>query len=90
MITVSDLGLQYSGQPLSLIHSYQAIRDYNQGSRYPLSIARGVSYLRDGDRGVKRMSDWKYEADQAMYRHKKQQRARAAQPAETAAAEGRG
>ncbi|MFR8330977.1 MAG: diguanylate cyclase domain-containing protein [Oscillospiraceae bacterium] len=32
----------------------QAIRDYNQGSRYPLSIARGVSYLRDGDRGVKR------------------------------------
>lgn len=56
----------------------QAIRDYNQGSRYPLSIARGVSYLRDGDRGVKRMSDWKYEADQAMYRHKKQQRARAA------------
>ena len=68
----------------------QAIRDYNQGSRYPLSIARGVSYLRDGDRGVKRMSDWKYEADQAMYRHKKQQRARAAQPAETAAAEGRG
>ena len=68
----------------------QAIRDYNQGSRYPLSIARGVSYLRDGDRGVKRMSDWKYEAEQAMYRHKKQQRARAAQPAETAAAEGRG
>ena len=78
IMAVKDMGLD------------QAIRDYNQGSRYPLSIARGVSYLRDGDRGVKRMSDWKYEADQAMYRHKKQQRARAAQPAETAAAEGRG
>ena len=61
-----------------------------------LTVAEGIetpeqlAFLRDGDRGVKRMSDWKYEADQAMYRHKKQQRARAAQPAETAAAEGRG
>lgn len=54
----------------------QAIRQYNQDSRFWLSIARGSSYLRDEAGDIKRMSDWKYEADQAMYRHKKQQRSR--------------
>ena len=54
----------------------EEIRRYNrQGKRYRLSIARGVSYLKDADGKCKRISDWKYEADRAMYRNKKKQKA---------------
>ena len=54
----------------------EEIRRYNlQGNRYRLSIARGVSYLKDADGKCKRISDWKYEADQAMYKNKKKQKA---------------
>lgn len=68
----------------------QAIRQYNQDSRFWLSIARGSSYLRDEAGDIKRMSDWKYEADQAMYRHKKQQRSRRQGSARAAVAGGSG
>ena len=47
-----------------------SIGEYNQAGHYPLSIARGISYLRDEAGAVKRISDWKYEADQAMYADK--------------------
>lgn len=43
---------------------------YNQRNRYKISIARGLSYLRDDDGNLKTISDWKYEADQNMYRDK--------------------
>ena len=43
------------------------IRGYNSGGNRSLSIARGMSYLRDADGCLKRFSDWKYEADQNMY-----------------------
>ena len=43
---------------------------YNQNSRYELSIARGLSYLREKDGSIKTVSDWKYEADQKMYEDK--------------------
>lgn len=55
-----------------------AILSYNNNNRHHLSIARGVSFLRDDKNQIKRMSDWKHEADQAMYLHKKRQRLRAA------------
>ena len=43
---------------------------YNNHSKYKISIARGVSYLRDNEGNLKTISDWKYEADQDMYRDK--------------------
>lgn len=48
---------------------------YNQTHPFPLSIAFGVSLLRDKEGRLKRFSDWKYEADQAMYRDKQAQHA---------------
>ena len=45
----------------------QEITRYNNRSRYKISIARGVSYLRDENGDLKTVSDWKYEADQNMY-----------------------
>lgn len=48
------------------------LRTYNQIGSYPLSIAWGYSFLRDDKGNLKRFSDWKYEADQAMYRNKNQ------------------
>ena len=55
------------------------IEEYNQMGRYPLSIARGISYLRDETGAVKRISDWKYEADQAMYADKNRRQAEEAE-----------
>lgn len=43
---------------------------YNSTSRCILSIARGASYLRDKEGRVKRISDWKYQADEKMYEDK--------------------
>ena len=51
-----------------------AIETFNREARYRLSIARGYSMLRDEDGNIKRVSDWKYEADQAMYLDKKRHR----------------
>lgn len=50
------------------------LRTYNQMGNYPLSLAWGYSLLRDSEGKQKRFSDWKYEADQAMYRNKQQHR----------------
>ena len=49
----------------------QEIIKYNINNRYDLSIARGVSFLKDREGKQKKISDWKYEADQDMYRNKK-------------------
>lgn len=46
------------------------ISEYNKGSRYQLSIARGWSDLRKEDGSWKTVSDWKYEADYRMYEDK--------------------
>ena len=48
----------------------QEILRYNNGSRYKISLARGVSYIRDENADLKTVSDWKYEADQNMYKDK--------------------
>ena len=58
-----------------------AIDAFNLEARYKLSIARGFGLLRDADGHIKRLSDWKYEADQAMYRNKKHQKQAASNPA---------
>ena len=51
----------------------EAILQYNQNARYRLSIACGISMLRDESGRRKRLSDWKYEADQEMYASKRRQ-----------------
>lgn len=48
----------------------QEILRYNNGSRYKISLARGVSYIRDENADLKTVGDWKYEADQNMYKDK--------------------
>lgn len=50
------------------------IQRYNRSGKYPLSIARGMSYLREKDGTLKTLSDWKYQADQKMYENKGRQR----------------
>lgn len=47
---------------------------YNRDSRILLSIAEGGSYLREIDGKIKTISDWKYQADQAMYEDKRRKR----------------
>lgn len=49
----------------------QEIVKYNRNNRYYLSITRGVSFLKDTEGKQKKISDWKYEADQDMYCNKK-------------------
>lgn len=49
------------------------LAEYNRSHRFTLSIALGVSFLRDGEGRIKRMSDWKQEADRNMYLHKRRQ-----------------
>lgn len=56
----------------------EAIARQNRTGKYRLSIARGASLLRDADGHIKRLSDWKYEADQAMYQCKSAQKKAAA------------
>ena len=51
-----------------------SVRLYNQDARHRLSIACGASLLRDEAGRSKRLSDWKFEADQAMYACKRQQK----------------
>lgn len=46
------------------------IEIYNSRNRYKLSVACGISYLRDKSGNLKTISDWKYEADLAMYENK--------------------
>lgn len=46
------------------------LKRYNQMAKYTLEIARGISYLRDENGVLRTFSDWKYEADQKMYRNK--------------------
>lgn len=46
------------------------IREYNRTGIYPLSVAYGMSSLRDDDGQRKHISDWKLEADLRMYRDK--------------------
>ena len=46
------------------------IQMYNKNGRYYMSIARGLSYLRDEKGALKTISDWKYEADLKMYKNK--------------------
>lgn len=48
----------------------QEIHAYNKNSRYRMSIARGLSYLKDEHGEIKAMSDWKAEADLNMYKNK--------------------
>lgn len=48
----------------------EAIRLFNQDSRYCLSISKGWSDLRGEDGLLKTVSDWKYEADSRMYQDK--------------------
>lgn len=43
---------------------------YNQMGGYPLDIARGMCFLRGEDGNLRSISDWKYAADQEMYRNK--------------------
>ena len=65
----------------------EAIGRYNQTARYRLSISRGCSFLLDADGSRKRIGEWKYEADQAMYRYKLRTRgAREMTPEEAAGA----
>lgn len=47
-------------------------RHNRSGSRFKLSIARGMSYLRDTGGSLKSFSGWKYQAGQSMYANKKQ------------------
>lgn len=54
------------------------LAEYNRSHRFTLSISLGVSFLRDQDGRIKRMSDWKQEADQNMYRNKRQRMAQEA------------
>lgn len=49
----------------------QEIIKYNRNNRYYLSITRGVSFLKDTEGKQKKISDWKYEADQDMYCNKR-------------------
>ena len=51
-----------------------SVRLYNQDARHRLSIACGASLLRDEAGRIKRLSDWKFEADQAMYACKRRQK----------------
>ena len=44
---------------------------YNRNNRYYLSIARGVSFLKDTEGNKRRSVIGKYEADQDMYCNKK-------------------
>lgn len=46
------------------------IQTYNKKSRFHMSIARGLSYLKDENGMIKTMSNWKYEADVKMYENK--------------------
>lgn len=48
----------------------EAIREYNDSGERELSIARGFSWLKDNYGMRKRISDWKFEADQKMYKNK--------------------
>lgn len=48
----------------------QEILKYNNSGKRLLSVARGMSRLRDEEGALKRFSDWKYEADQNMYQDK--------------------
>ena len=43
---------------------------FNENSEYKLSFAAGGSYLHDGNGNAKTVSDWKQEADSAMYINK--------------------
>ena len=54
----------------------EAISAHNQNNRWKLSIAWGVSYLRDSAGKLKRTSDWMFEADQAMYAMKSEMKAK--------------
>ena len=51
----------------------ESVRLHNQTARHRISIACGASLLRDELGRSKRLSDWKYEADQAMYACKQRQ-----------------
>lgn len=57
----------------------EAVAIQNSNSRYSLSIAWGVSFLRDESGNVKRTSDWMFEADQEMYKKKKKMKEQMAQ-----------
>ena len=48
----------------------EEIAKQNKDSRFHLSIARGLSFLKDCSGTVKSVSDWKYEADHKMYENK--------------------
>ena len=52
-----------------------ALEQQNATSRWPVSVAWGVSYQRDKKRNVKRSTDWLYEADQTMYEMKMRMKA---------------
>lgn len=48
----------------------EVIQEYNRANRFVLSIARGFSRLKDEQGRRKSISDWKFQADQEMYRNK--------------------
>lgn len=52
----------------------EGVRQHNAGARNRLSVAWGYSCMREENGQIKRMSDWKYEADQAMYVDKKRKK----------------
>ena len=46
------------------------IQNYNMNSKYHISIARGMSWIKQEDGSFQTISDWKYQADQKMYTNK--------------------
>lgn len=50
-----------------------ALDEYNQVGEHQISIARGVSFIKEG-RMLKTVSDWKFEADKRMYDNKRLQK----------------
>lgn len=53
---------------------YKALEEeicrYNSDSQYELSMAKGGSYLREKNGSLKSINEWKYQADQNMYKDK--------------------
>lgn len=47
---------------------------FNKTNPFPISIARGFSYLKNSDGSFKTVSEWKSEADQNMYQNKLSQK----------------
>ena len=56
---------------LFLAEMDREIYSFNKNSRHRLTVARGYSLIRDEDGNLKTISEWKYEADEALYQNKR-------------------